>query len=145
VYGLGAERFERFIERAVRHPLLSLSRRGNRILHCVHIRDVAEAVLLAGTQPEAAANAFNVAGNEAVPTRKLIIIARQVAVRGFGESISFRSAANSRLVYDISKARALLRFTPKVTLQEGIAEIITALNQPRMTSRRPAPVCGRLY
>lgn len=41
------------------------------------------------------------------------------------------------LKFDIDKAKALLGFTPRVTLQEGLAKMLATLNLSGATTRRP--------
>jgi UDP-glucose 4-epimerase len=136
VYGLGAPRFERFIMQVLRYPLFWLSSDRNRTWQWIHLRDVAEAVVLAGSQPEARGNVFNVAGDEVIKLSDLVFIVQKIAGHVFRPYRSFLPGFTRDYTfhYDISKAYRLLGFTPKVPLEEGLAEIITVLRQKDSTA-----------
>jgi nucleoside-diphosphate-sugar epimerase len=141
VYGLGMLYGDQLLGRILSHPRLALSRGMGRVMQWVHVNDVADAVLLAGTRPEAANNTFNVAGDETVTHRDLVAMVLCIAGRGSWESlfpIRPRTRGNYPFKYDISKAGRLLGFTPKVRLKEGLAEIVAALDRARPMTRRPA-------
>jgi dTDP-L-rhamnose 4-epimerase len=114
----------------------------------VHVRDLAEAVVLAGTRPEAAGDAFNIAGNETVTRRDLIAMVHSVAGRSSWANplpiVRSGSGGTYFPKYDISKAQTLLGYTPQVTLQDGLAEIIAALDQQGLIDRQPALRLGWL-
>jgi nucleoside-diphosphate-sugar epimerase len=147
VFGLGGQYFEWLLSWTLNHPLMSMFHRQQRIIHWVHKSDTADAVLLAGVRPEAACNIFNIAGNEAVTRREFVEMVHHIAgarpyERPFGTSSYGR---NGLLKYRIHKAKALLEFIPKVSLKDGLAEMIAALGHNSMTMRRSAPLPGRAY
>jgi nucleoside-diphosphate-sugar epimerase len=130
--------YERRLKRILNHPWLSWSLVGPGIIQWVHLTDATAAVVLAGTHTEAANQTFHIAANEAVTSRQFIAIVLAAADPRWREGVVLNRFANewqAPLQYDVSKAQALLGFNPKVKLEEGIAELISALDEPRATNR----------
>jgi UDP-glucose 4-epimerase len=134
VYGPGMPYFEWLLKRILSFPRLTLWHGGEQVIQWVHVRDVADAVIVAGTRPEAVNSTFTIAGNEAVMRPDLIALVHDVAGRGrHAKAFSVRSHRRwtAPVKYDIRKAKALLGFTPKVPLEDGLAEMLAALDRPR--------------
>jgi nucleoside-diphosphate-sugar epimerase len=144
VYGLGGQYFEWLSASALNRPLMSIFHGRHRVLHWVHGRDAADAVVLAGVQPEAACNIFNIAGNEAVTHQEFVEMVHRIAgtppFRRLEEAQSHMQS--TPLKYDIHKAKTLLGFAPKVSLKDGLAEMIAALGHNSIMRRRSAPLPG---
>jgi hypothetical protein len=112
-----------------------------RIVQLVHVRDLAEGIVQAGTRSEAANDIFNVAGIEAFTYRGIAAIVRRLA--GFSDwttSIPDRSRTWQRYVctYDVTKAQRRLGFRPRVMMQEGLEELVAVVGTQETTQRRGA-------
>jgi nucleoside-diphosphate-sugar epimerase len=99
----------------------------------VHVDDLAEGIVLAGTRLEAANNIFNIAGDE-VFTQLDILRALWKNWRKLGARQAYRpvrgcTKGHGSLKYDISKAWRLLGFTPKIKLADGVQEIVSTMDQ----------------
>jgi nucleoside-diphosphate-sugar epimerase len=113
-------------------PQLALARAAQFAdIQWVHVKDMVEAIVLAGTRPKAANNIFNIAGGEALSLRDLSAI----LWRSIGPRVSFDLLRHQicperkhRLRYDFSKAQKLLGYKPQVRFREGIEEIVAMMN-----------------
>ena len=147
IYGPGAAYFEGLLSRILSYPWFARAYGGETVLQWVHVRDLADAVVLAGTQSGAAGNVFNIAGNEAITRRDLSAMMQEIAGGSSWENF-FPILPHARrrcpLNYDISKARILLGYTPQVALREGLAEMVAAINQQTMRVHRSGLLHGRL-
>jgi nucleoside-diphosphate-sugar epimerase len=142
IYGPGIQSTEQLLQRILWHPRLALSQ--GRLLgpmQLVHVEDLAEAIILAGTRAKAANEAFNVAGDEASTMWDLTAIVwdilgdtAQMEIRRF----QARHRGNYRLKFDISKAQAMLDYTPHVQLRDGLQEILDIIDtSPHLPYRFP--------
>jgi nucleoside-diphosphate-sugar epimerase len=125
---------EHLLQDIMRNPWEALMRwNWLGAMQWVHARDMAEALVLAGTKAQVANEVFNVAGGENVTIHRLIEIVRKLTDTDsqFGvRQVHFgaRNFSNARPRFDISKARRLLGYTPQVELYEGIKEILAVMD-----------------
>jgi nucleoside-diphosphate-sugar epimerase len=97
----------------------------------VHVSDFAEAVVRAGTLPQAANHVFNIAGSELFVLPALIPIVWRIMGRGSWVEpflYQIRTRGYSHLKYDFSKAQKLLGYAPKVRLQEGLQDLVAMIS-----------------
>ena len=136
VYGRGSRFVEQLLAEIISRPWLALSRGAEwGVMQWVHVSDMAEAVVLTGTQSEAANQVFNVAGNEAITVEKVIRTVWQIiAGRSQKWMQRFQNAAarSDGLKFDISKAQAMLGWTPHMTLREGLEEMLWEIINPQI-------------
>lgn len=142
VYGPRISRFERVIRQVLLHPVHSLSQNCAmgvaleccRYSHWIQVRDAAESIALAATLKGRFADVYNVAGENAIPRVRLVALIHRIARSGqFRASLGSLSARLRPVrIYDIQRAKQYLGFEPKISLQQGLSEIISA-----MTPRRP--------
>ncbi|MBF0187831.1 MAG: NAD-dependent epimerase/dehydratase family protein [Magnetococcales bacterium] len=155
VYGPGSKgnlpRMIRFIQRGLFPPWPQIRNRRSM----VHVDDLIEATLLAATHPDARAETYIVADHDAYSTRELYVWIREALGKpipswslplpilnlaatigdGFGAVLGrrfpFDSDTLNKLVadalYDGSKMRTQLGFTPKHTLRAALPEIIQSM------------------
>jgi nucleoside-diphosphate-sugar epimerase/ubiquinone/menaquinone biosynthesis C-methylase UbiE len=104
-------------------------------LQMVHVRDVADACVLAGIRPGAARREFNIAGPEVATIEDIM---RMICAATFGiveELPSYRQSLRWRREYqpyDTTKAQTFLGFVPRVPLREGLSEMVAMnLSMPR--------------
>jgi nucleoside-diphosphate-sugar epimerase len=96
----------------------------------VHARDVATALVLAGSSRRAANTIFNLAGPEVV-TEGDVLRELWLGRRGFDgrDALDHEDGhQHQALKYSIDRAEALLRFTPAVTLREGLREVLDGMS-----------------
>ncbi|MFQ6672344.1 MAG: NAD-dependent epimerase/dehydratase family protein, partial [Candidatus Tectimicrobiota bacterium] len=92
----------------------------------IHVADAVEATLLAMDRPEAAGGVFNIGTGRATSVAEL---AGHIA-RAMGSDIAptlvgkYRAGDIRHCVADISRARAILGFTPRVPFAEGVADLV---------------------
>jgi nucleoside-diphosphate-sugar epimerase len=141
VYGPKISRFERVIRRILRNPIRSLSPNYSMGLvlesswysHWVHLLDAAEAIAVAATIGGQFADVFNVAGNEAVPRNQLVALINEIA-RNDEWHLSagrYQLPLSTVRIYDVQKAKQFLKFEPKISLREGLREVIRAMHDKR--------------
>jgi nucleoside-diphosphate-sugar epimerase len=147
IYGEGDLRFLKLF-RAIQDRRFIMIGRGRTRLHLVHVDDLVQGILLCGSRPEALGEVFLLAGPEAPTLNELTsIVADALHVPRPRLRVPvwpiYTAAWLCELVcvplridpplhrrrvgffthhreFDISKARRLLEFNPRVSLQEGI-------------------------
>jgi len=118
-----------FIENALLGKPLVLDGGGVSKLDFSHVRDVAEGFVLAMESEKAVNQTFNLTRGNARSVREFAEIIKkhipstQLTV---GEADKFRP---NRGTLDISKARKLIGYEPKVDIEQGIAEYVEFLRQ----------------
>jgi MPBQ/MSBQ methyltransferase len=141
VYGVGW----RWADRPILQALQGV--RGIRPRYCqaglqmVHARDMADACVLAGIRPGAAGREFNIAGPEVATIEDIMRLIRAVRFRIFEELPSSRHPLKQRREYqpyDTTKAQTFLGFIARVTLREGLAEIVAMTPAMPRTARLSA-------
>jgi 2-alkyl-3-oxoalkanoate reductase len=145
IYGKGDLNFAKLARAISRGKFVFIGSRNN-IVPIVHVTDVVEAMLLAAKAPAKIPRVFNITdGSQAtigdlatalagaigatVPVRVLRPIGPKIAVAVFGllgrpgpiTRSTLRFLGSSRRI-DISRARNELGFSPRVNLEQGIAE-----------------------
>jgi nucleoside-diphosphate-sugar epimerase len=130
VYGPKADWVEKLLKRAIEEA----SRPGARVsglasMQWVHVQDLARALILAGRLARAGDQILNIAGDELFSMRDLV----QIANHEEGDERTEMPGSPSRLCpgdyglrYDISRARAVLGYTPHIKLEEGLKRAMTA-------------------
>ena len=151
IYGEGDLRFLKLFSSIQKRRFVMIGS-GKTRLHLVHVDDMVQGIMLCGSRPEALGEVFLLAGPEAptlneiaaiaadtmsVPRPKLHIPVWPVYAAGwFCEMLCVPLRINPPLhrrrvgffthhrEFDISKARRLLGFAPKVSVQEGIRRTV---------------------
>jgi nucleoside-diphosphate-sugar epimerase len=140
-YGVGSAFAEALVRRALTDPRMGQRFGAWRIVQLVHVRDLAEVIVQAGTRSEAANDVFNVAGTEAFTYRGIASIVRRLGgCSDWTTSIPDRSRAWQRYVfaYDVTKAQRRLGFRPRVMMQEGLEELVAVVGTQETNQRRDA-------
>jgi nucleoside-diphosphate-sugar epimerase len=151
VYGPRDHHFSNLLLRNL-NGRLPLIRNGAALLDLVHVHDVAEAHLLAGTSDSAVGQAYNVTDGERHTIRELVDLVGRLAhlpphlmrvpyplaLGGAAVAAAFSALRGKRPLitpgtvramtrdhhYRIEKARAELGFVPKIKLEEGWRETV---------------------
>ncbi len=141
-YGQGSKLMEDLVRRVLADPWAGTGRLARQTMQLIHVRDLAEVIARAGVHPAAANGTFNVSGTETYMYRNIAAMIRRLA--GFldeGTLLPDPSRIWRRyvLIYDVEKAQKQLGFNPRVTLHEGLAEVVTevlgsgaAVREPQM-------------
>lgn len=127
-YGPGQDE-RRFLPQIIRGCLDGRSfpaSAGTQLRDFCFIDDTTDAVFAALRTPAAKGEIINVGSGEPVSIREMIEAVRTIVGRGTPEfgAVPFRPGENMALFADISKAKALLEWTPKTTLDAGIRKTI---------------------
>jgi dTDP-L-rhamnose 4-epimerase len=99
---------------------------GNQTRDFIHVSDIVQANLLAIETDRADYQAINIGTGKATSVRRVA----ELLSEGLGKEIEpevvgkYREGDIRHCVADISRARALLDYEPKVTLDEGIPELL---------------------
>lgn len=113
-----------FVENALRGRPLVLRGGDQTVVDFTYIDDVAEGFYLATTRPEGANQVFNITRGEGRSLTEFVEILRrfvpeiEVRVEEFDQDIPKRGAL------DISKARELLGYRPRYSLEEGLERYV---------------------
>ncbi|WP_448595063.1 NAD-dependent epimerase/dehydratase family protein [Thermoflexus hugenholtzii] len=117
----------RFMDQALRGEPLTVYGDGRQTRSFIYVEDAVEGTLRAGFLPEAFGRIFNIGRAEEISIRELAervraITGRSVPVRfvPFSEAYGPGFEETPRRVPDVSRARALLGFEARVTLDEGL-------------------------
>lgn len=117
----------RFIDQAMKGEDVTVYGEGNQVRTFCYVEDAAEGVVKALFLPKAANHIFNV-GDDSEPITMLDLAEKIVSIVGKGNvkkiSMEVSDRTKDREIYrripDISKAREILGFNPRVKLEEGI-------------------------
>lgn len=93
-----------------------------------HVADIAQGILRALSAPEACGEVINLASGNPVTIRSTIEQVQRLVGRGtpaFGQ-VPYRPGENEALHADISKARVLLQWQPRIAFAEGLQGTIDA-------------------
>ncbi|HTN42204.1 MAG TPA: NAD(P)-dependent oxidoreductase [Nitrospiria bacterium] len=144
-YGVGSPSAEAMVQRALTDPRAGSGPGSQVTMQLIHVRDLAEGIVRAGTLPEAAHEAFNLAGIEVATYRDVVSLIRRLGGRTEWVSPWPDPSQVWRryvLIYEMTKAERLLGFVPGTAMQEGFAEMaaafdthgstVTAADQPMM-------------
>jgi UDP-glucose 4-epimerase len=128
VYGSGTRLDRQVLMQIINRPHLS-STPGARVanMQWINISDMADAVVLAGTRPEAANQIFNIAGEELFSLRDLTRMVWAILLnKPWADALAsqLRAVHHQHLKYDVSEARRLLGYTSRVKLREGVEELV---------------------
>jgi UDP-glucose 4-epimerase len=118
----------KFIENALKNKPLKIFGSGLRKQDFTYIDDVAESLLLAYENRTKEGGIINIASGRSVTMKELAEIVIS-CVPGTKSKIKYVGAdpqENYRPEYDITKAKQMLNFSPKVTLEEGIKRCVYA-------------------
>jgi nucleoside-diphosphate-sugar epimerase len=134
IYGpgqLGSGAIREFAKRAIAGEKLSVRGEGAQIRAWCYIEDVADAVELCCLRDQAVGQVFNVGNPRSVVT---VAELAKLVVRLAESDSAIEFVPNPEVdvelrVPDISRARELLGFEPKVDLEEGIARTLTAFRE----------------
>ncbi len=131
VYGPAAPFADRLVRQTMREPRWVSPDLPASKLQMVHVQDVAHAVVLAGTEPAARNKEINIAGSETATAGQIKSLI-WIAASGDGHDTDvLKRGAHFRAYqfprYDITLAQAALKFTPQVSLREGMAEMTRAM------------------
>lgn len=139
VYGLGAPLVEDYIKTLLERPrMLTTGAAEAPGMQWVHVEDLAEATLLAGTRAEAANQVFNISGADVFSMRDLLeAVADEKKVplpalrerRPFLKALQERRLRNGSLKYDVSKAEKALGFRARDDLRATLRAIAADMNR----------------
>lgn len=119
---------------------------GGQCRDFVSVRDVAEACRLALEVPEAAGQVFNIGTGKRISVLDVaLMLAAQLGKRQLRPEITgrYRVGDIRHCFADISRARQILGYEPRVELDEGIAELVEWL-QGQAAVDRSAEACRAL-
>jgi nucleoside-diphosphate-sugar epimerase len=100
--------------------------KGEQLRDFCYVEDTVAAVFATFSSPKAIGQVINVGTGQPVSIRQMIETVRRLIGQGeprYGE-IAYRPGENMELYADISKAKALLDWTPKVSLEAGLEKTI---------------------
>lgn len=128
VYGPGQDN-RRFLPQIIKGCLENKSfptSKGEQLRDFCFIQDLVDAIFLAFSNSAARGEVINIASGEPVSIRQMIETVKNLIGRGephFGE-IAYRSGENMALYSNISKAKNLLGWEPRTTLENGLNKTI---------------------
>jgi len=101
---------------------------GKQTRDFVHVSDVVRANLLAATSPRAVGEVINVASGRSASLLELIALLKSIIKSEVEIEHQAPRAGDLRAsAADISKARELLGYEPRVRLEEGLASLVASL------------------
>lgn len=134
VYGSGAAWVERLVRSIATNPWSALTRVGRFAGNqWIHRRDLARAIVIAGTQAGLRYELCNVAGPEVFSARDLLLILSRVLRQGPWQHLlasELEQTARYGYRYDMARAQTRLSFVPQVKLEAGITELLAAMTPP---------------
>jgi len=128
VYGPGQDN-GRFLPQVIRGCLEGRSfptSNGEQLRDFCFVQDVVDAIFLTFDNLEVKGEVINIASGLSISVRSVIETINRLVGKGdprFGE-IAYRPGENMELFADISKAKQLLHWKPKINLQDGLCQTI---------------------
>jgi nucleoside-diphosphate-sugar epimerase len=129
VYGprqVGEGAIEQMVTRAVRNERITVFNEGTQIRSWCYVRDFIDALYAAIHLKDARNQVFNI-GNPQATTTVLGLAEKIIAMTKSASKIVFKTHPGSEVemrIPDIDKSRTILRFEPKVSLEEGLRKSI---------------------
>jgi nucleoside-diphosphate-sugar epimerase len=133
-YGVGGSHVEELVQQILKNPQLGHGPAAELTRQLIHIRDLSDVIVRAGTRPAAANEIFTVAGGEAYTFANIASLIRRLnGTPGRPGLLPDRSRIwqRYRFAYDLSKAQSKLDFKPRVMMQEGMSELLASLDGER--------------
>jgi nucleoside-diphosphate-sugar epimerase len=124
-YGPGG----RFVEQLCEQMLITapaLFPEGDVLVQWLHVEDLADAIVSAGSLPAAGGNIFNLAGAQMASLREVASLARASAGLGAAPP-RLGPSTGTPFRYETAKAREILGFRPKVPYERGIPELVRTM------------------
>jgi len=119
-----------FVERAFSGKPIYIEDEGKQKLDFTYVKDVADGFILAMNSKKARNNTFNLTRGEGRPIKELYGIINSIIPFKKVEYRESDIVRPKRGALDITKARQLLNYQPKYSLEEGIGEYIrTSISQ----------------
>jgi UDP-glucose 4-epimerase len=115
----------RFIERCKQKLPLTIYGDGSQTRDFVNVKDVAEAVLASMKSSKAAGEVFNIGSGKHTSINELAKTIMELA--GVNSEISYEKSRSGDIkdsYADISKAKMLLGYEPKVSLRDGLQSLL---------------------
>lgn len=104
---------------------------GNQTRDFTYVEDTAEGIILAGEEPSALGDTFNIGQGREVPIKNMakIMMKKYSEITGITVDLKLkyqkaRKGDVQRHLADISHARRVLGYKPKITFEEGIANYL---------------------
>jgi UDP-glucose 4-epimerase len=117
-----------FIHQALSGKPLPVYGEGKQLRDYIHVGDVTRAFMLAGVNPAASGEIFNVGSGQPIAFREMAELVIHEAGRGHIESRPWPGDAakveTGNFVADISRIQDVLQWQPDIPLREGIADVI---------------------
>lgn len=112
---------------------INLSEHGAQVIDFIHVLDVCDAILSAldfALNHQSCLEVFNIGGGQGVSIAQLAEIVSRLVKDRFGKIVNVeREIRNEpevpKMIFNISKAQRLLNWRPKVSIEEGITDLIT--------------------
>lgn len=133
VYGPGQEG-KRILPQIIKACLKNESfpaSKGDQLRDFCYVDDVIDALLIAASTEAAKGELFNIASGEPVKIRSVIENIQAFTKGGQAEwgAIPYRPGENMALYADISKAKKILNWKPKFSLEEGLKKTIVSYQE----------------
>lgn len=128
VYGPGQDE-KRFLPQIIKGCLSNACfpvSAGEQLRDFCFVEDIVRGILLALKSDRVNGQIINLASGQPVTIRKMIELVRQLTGQGVPEfgQLPYRIGENMELYADIGKARELLKWEPKIALEEGVRRTI---------------------
>jgi nucleoside-diphosphate-sugar epimerase len=132
VYSDRASYFDDLVRQVARDPLRAAARAAHATTQPTHVRDLCDALVLAGTTRGRLRRTLNAVGAEHVPSRQLIHLIAKALDDTVPEPAPDQAPRELvDLKYDLRRAQEVLGFRPAVTLERGVAEAATTIDAAR--------------
>jgi nucleoside-diphosphate-sugar epimerase len=132
-----------FLYRMITGVRFTISGTGEETRSFCYISDTVEGSLLAGTQPTAAGEIFNLGNPHEITINQLVSVLEEVTgISVQRHYVPFAQSGTPRRVPDICKAERLLGFMPKVGVDEGLSRTYTWARGPQRGSRGASQIAN---
>ena len=127
-YGPGQNQ-QRFIPQVIAGCLNNITfstSKGEQLRDFCYIDDVVDAIFLALFNEKANGEVFNIASGIPIAIRDVIVMIKGLVGGGQPEfgAIDYRCGENMALYADVSKAKRLLGWSPKISMHDGLAKTV---------------------
>ena len=118
-----------FINNALYDKPLQIYGSGKSSSDFVYVKDVVNANILAASKKNAIGEDFNIGSGKETTIEELAYTIKKLTGKGSISYISEKNEKRRMFVFDISKAKKIIGYTPQHILEEGLLEQIKYMNK----------------
>ncbi len=102
---------------------IRIDHNGNQIRDFLYIDDAVQAIIKTISNPPKGFNVLNISSGKGIKIKKIIKIIEHISKRKISIQLTSKGFGKKNLVADNAKAKKVLKFIPKIEIEEGLKQI----------------------